>query len=104
MPRRYGVRLTCAAQDDLTRIYEYIAEDSPSSAAEWIDTVEDQIATLEQFPLRCAIIPEAADIGRPYRHLIHGNFRTVFRVVGRTVFVVRIIHGAQLLDMTGLES
>jgi plasmid stabilization system protein ParE len=88
----------------LTRIYEYIAEDSPSSAAEWIDTVEGQIATLERFPLRCAIIPEAADIGRPYRHLVHGNYRTAFRIVGRTVFVVRIVHGAQLLDLAALES
>jgi plasmid stabilization system protein ParE len=104
VPRKYDVRLTSAAQEDLGRIYEYIAEDSPASAAERIDELERQIATLERLPLRCSVIPEAPDVGRPYRHLIFGSYRTVFRISGRTVFVVRIVHGAQLLDLTLLDS
>ena len=104
MGRRYRVRITSAAQVDLAKIHEYIAEDSASAAAEWIDELDRQIATLEELPLRCPIIPESSDLGRQYRHLVFGSYRTLFRVAGGTVFIVRIIHGAQLLDVTLLES
>ena len=69
-----------------------------------MEELERQIATLEHFPNRCALIPESADVGGTYRHLIFGSYRTIIRVAGSSVFVVRIIHGAQLLDMTLLES
>ena len=37
-------------------------------------------------------------MGTAYRHLVFGDYRTIFRVSGGTVFVLRIVHGARLLD------
>jgi plasmid stabilization system protein ParE len=104
VPRKYRVEITAAAQEDVRRCHDYIAEDSPASARRWVDELQRQMASLETFPLRCGLIPEAAELGGSYRHLIFGNYRTIFRVAGTTVWVVRIIHGAQLLDTTLLET
>ena len=60
--------------------------------------------SLSQLPKRCPVIPEADDIGVEYRHLIWGSYRTIFRIEGSTVWVVRVVHGAQLLDTSTLET
>lgn len=104
MPGRYRVEITRAAERDVVEIYEYIARSSPSAAAEWVVEIERQAQTLSRFPKRCPVIPEAEDLGLAYRHLIWGQYRTVFRIDGGIVYVVRVIHGARLLDSGALET
>lgn len=65
--------------------------------------LEKQIDTLESFPERCSLIPENEILGTHYRHLLYGNYRTVFRVAKNTVYVLRIVHGARLLDTSMFE-
>ena len=103
MAGRYRVRITPAAQRDVNRIHDYIAENAPRTADAWIGELDRQIQTLERFPTRCAVIPEATELGREYRHLIYGRYRTILRVDGRVVWIVRVVHGAQLLDTAVLE-
>jgi len=95
--------MTATAQSDVRTIHDYIAQQAPDTADAWIQDLERQIQALEQLPARCPVIPEASELGREYRHLIYGSYRTVFRVEGRVVWIVRILHGAQLLDTTILE-
>ena len=104
MRERYRVRITAAAQRDVKSIHDYIAESAQRTADKWIGELDRQIQTLEQFPTRCAVIPEATELGRQYRHLIYGRYRTIFRVEGRVVWIVRVIHGAQLLATEVLET
>ena len=103
MPGKHNVRVTRAAEDDATEIHDHIARDSPRAALEWLGELERQVASLERFPLRFPVIPEARDLGVEYRHLVYGNYRTVYRVEGSTVWIVRIVHGARLLDTSLLE-
>ena len=70
----------------------------------WFAEIERQAQTLSQYPNRCPVIPEADDIGVEYRHLIWGHYRTVFRIEGSSVYVVRVVHGAQLLETGTLET
>jgi toxin ParE1/3/4 len=49
------------------------------------------------------LIPENEILGTRYRHMIYGDYRTVFRVAKRTVYVLRVIHGARLLDASMFE-
>ena len=104
MPRRYRVEVARAAEHDVIRIYEYIERRSPERAVKWFAEIERQAQTLSRHPNRCPVIPEADDIGVEYRHLIWGHYRTVFRIEGTTVYVVRVIHGARLLETETLES
>jgi toxin ParE1/3/4 len=103
VPRRYRVDVTRTAERDIAAIHAYIARDNPPAAAAWLDTVERSIASLEQWPRRCQIIPEASELGVEYRHLVDAPYRTIFRIVKSRVIIVRVIHGAQLLDFDILE-
>lgn len=98
MPERYRVEYTAAAQRDFARIYGCIADDSPETARRFLLELERQIDSLERLPRRCRVLPEKSPSGYEYRHLIYGNYRTIFRFAERTVWIVRIVHGAQLID------
>jgi len=102
VPGPYRVEITATAERDLAAIHAYIAADDPEAARAWLEGLEQHAATLERFPNRCPVIPEAADLRCDYRHLMHGPYRILFRVKGRTVFVVRIFHGSKLLDVPDL--
>jgi toxin ParE1/3/4 len=103
VPAKFRVRITRTAEKDIEEIWSFIAQDSPEEASRFIGRLEDQVATLESFPERCALIPENEMLGTRYRHLLFGDYRSVFRVAGKTVYVLRIIHGAKLLDNSTFE-
>lgn len=103
MARRYKVKITATAERDIQSVFDYIARENPSVAAQWVEEVERQIDSLERFPERCSVIPESEELGQKYRHLIYGNYRTIFRVESPTVLILRVVHGAQLLDLRMLE-
>lgn len=103
MPAKYRVRITRAAERDIEEAWTFIAEDSPEEAEKFVRRLEEQIAALERFPERCPLIPENEILGTRYRHLLHGNYRTVFRIARNTVYVLRVIHGARLLDTSMFE-
>jgi plasmid stabilization system protein ParE len=103
VPRRYRVDITRTAEQDIAAIYSHIARDNPSAAAAWLDSVERSIASPEQWPRQCSIIPEAPELEVEYRHLVDAPYRTIIRIVGSRVIIVRVIHGAQLLDLGILE-
>jgi plasmid stabilization system protein ParE len=101
--QRYKVEITRVAETDIQDIFDYISRDSKTAALRLTEEIENQIETLESSPLRCAVIPEAQELGEKYRHLIFGNYRTIFKIEGSTVIIMRVIHGARLLDMQILE-
>jgi len=104
MPKRYRVKITRHAEQDIQEIFTYIQHNSPLAASAFVTELERQIISLERFPLRCPVIPEADELGVAYRHLIYGQYRTIFRISGNTVYILRVIHGARLLDLSLLTS
>ena len=99
---RYNVEIIQAAERDVEEIWTYIADDSPENATAFIVRLEEQIDTLEQLPERCPLIPENQQLGTAYRHLLYGDYRTIFRIAV-TVYILRIIHGSRLLDSSCFE-
>lgn len=95
----YNVKITCTAENDLKSIVEYISRDSMSTANKWTEEITSQIESLETFPMRFQIIPEALYLGKKYRHLIYGNYRTIYKINQSTVTILRVINSAQLLNM-----
>lgn len=94
----YQVEITPSAEGDIEAICDYISQDSPENAAAFIAALEQQIETLAHLPERCPLIPENEILGTSCRQLLHGNYRTIFRVAAKTVIILRVIHGARLLD------
>ena len=98
MSARIRVEITRSAEADIAESWDYIAQDSPANAEAFLLVLEEQIASLEQFPERCSRIPENELLGTSYRHLLHGVYRTIFRTTGSRVLILRVIRGARLLD------
>jgi plasmid stabilization system protein ParE len=100
---KYRVEITQTAEADLQEIYSYIASDNEKAASALIQEIDDQIDSLEQFPLRCPIIPESQELGKEYRHILYGDYRTIFTVENFQVTIMRVIHGARLLSLKIFE-
>ena len=103
MPVRFNVEIAPAAERDVEEIWDYIAADSLENATAFIVCLEEQIDTLEQIPERCPLIPENEQLGTAYRHFLYGAYRNIFRISGKTVYILRIIHGSRLLDLSCFE-
>jgi toxin ParE1/3/4 len=103
VPRKFRVDITRAAEADVAEIWEYTAQDNPDTATAFVLSVEEQIGTLERFPERAPLVPENELLGTAYRHLLHSNYRTIFKIVGSRVIILRVLHGARLLDTGILE-
>ena len=101
--RKYRLEITGIAESDIREIFEYISSDNKTAAIKWVEEIERQIDSLEKFPLRCAIIPETQELGKEYRHILYGNYRTIFRDEGTKVIVMRVIHSARLLNLKMFE-
>jgi toxin ParE1/3/4 len=103
VPRKFRVDITEAAEADVAEIWEYIAQEKPDAATAFILRLEEQIRTLERFPERSPLVPENELLGTAYRHLLHGNYRPIFKIVASRVIILRVLHGARLLDTGMLE-
>ena len=99
MAKKYQVNLTQQAQNDLEQIFYYIANDSINNAANFVLQLEKKVYSLEDFPDLNPFIPENEFFGTDYRHLIYKKYRIVYRIVERSVFILRIFHGAKLLNL-----
>ena len=91
------------AEADTAAIWDYIARDNPDAATAFIMRLEEQVGTLERYPERCPLVPENDLLGTAYHHLLFGNYRTIFKIIGVRVIILRVIHGARLLDTGILE-
>lgn len=101
--RKYRVEITKVAESDIREIFEYISRANKAAAFKWVEEIERQIATLEIFPMRCPIIPEAEELGEEYRHLSYGNYRTILKVERTKVIIMRVIYSTRLLELEMFE-
>lgn len=99
MKKKYEVNITQRAQKDLEHIFYYIATDNINNASNFIIELEKKVYSLEHLPKRNPFIPENEYFGTDYRHLIYKKYRIIYRVLENSVFILRIIHGAKLLEL-----
>jgi len=103
MSKKFSVEITVTAETDIAEIWEHIAQDKPEAATAFVLHLEEQIGTLENFPERCALVPENELLGTAYRHLVYGNYRTIFKIIAARVIILRVLHGTRLLDIGLME-
>ena len=85
------------AIDRTTEITEYIAQDNPSAAVMWVETLFDKIQILKSSPKSGRVVPEShrEDI----RELIYGNYRIIYRLEKNKISVLTVRHGKQILPL-----
>ena len=99
MTKKYKVNLTQHAQNDLEHIFYYIAADNVNNAEKFVRELEKKVYSLDTFPERHPLISENEFFGTDYRHLMYKKYRVIYRIVESSVFVLRIIHGAKILQV-----
>jgi plasmid stabilization system protein ParE len=75
--RRFQVRFTADAREDLLELHAFMAERSPVAATRAVATIERAISVLEEFPWSC----------RPSTALVGGHFREFIIPFGRQGYV-----------------
>jgi plasmid stabilization system protein ParE len=80
-----------------SEIAEYIAQDKPSAAENWIDTIFSKIDKLKSSPEIGRIVPEIKN--NQFRELIYGNYRIIYRIEKTQISILAIRHGMQILPI-----
>lgn len=98
----YHVSLTSRATQDIQAVASRILKSAPTQGAEWLDGLENAVASLEDFPERCGQAPESPGRnGETIRQLLYGSKPNVYRVLftvddeKKRVFVLALRHSRQ---------
>ena len=82
----------------LSEIHHYISLDSPFEADKWMGKLLNYSKRLEAFPESGRIVPEINE-RKDLRELLFGNYRIVYKIENKNVFVLTIRHVKQILPV-----
>jgi plasmid stabilization system protein ParE len=94
----FRVETTAAAEQDADAILDWLlAEHAGETGKRWFAALQDAIASLAEFPVRCPLAPENVVFPFEVRHLLYGRkphvYRILFTIEDQTVYVLHIRHG-----------
>ena len=85
------------AVDRASEIAGYIAQDKPSAAEKWVNTVFSRVEQLKSSPEIGRIVPEINN--DQFRELIYGNYRIIYRIEKKQISILTIRHDKQILPI-----
>jgi len=89
------------AIDRVSEIADYIAQDKPSAAKKWVDTVFSKVEQLKSSPELGRIVPEIEN--DQIRELLYGNYRIVYRMEKKQISILTVRHGKQILPINEIQ-
>jgi plasmid stabilization system protein ParE len=90
------VVFTEEAEDDLEEIGDWIAKDNPPRAVSFVQELVSTCADLAEAPMAYPIVLRLKRFG--VRRRVYGDYLIFYRVVGETVEISHILHGARDYD------
>ncbi|MEA3536305.1 type II toxin-antitoxin system RelE/ParE family toxin [Rhizobium sp. CC-YZS058] len=87
------VLISRSAEAELERIADRIALDNPKRSVTFVQELISRCTSLGDMPLAFPILPRYAHLG--VRRRVHGNYLIFYRITGKTIEVLHILHGAQ---------
>lgn len=94
------VVLSRKAVSRIEEIEDLVAERNPVAAERLRNGLLDRMATLARLPRRGHALPELPH--GPFRELLQGRYRIVYRIVGETAEVVTVFQGRRQLPREDL--
>lgn len=99
MPGKYHVLWAETAQRDLESLIDFIAADNPGNAIEIFNKIRAKALTLNTLPEKGRIVPELEEQGISlYRELILSPWRVIYRISGKSVYVLAVIDSRRNLE------
>jgi len=93
MPKKYDILYLSIAERDLIDIFEYIYKDNPSVAASFLNTIDNTIAKLADFPEMGKVPNDGRLKNLGYRMLIIEEYIVFYVIKEKIVEIRRILHG-----------
>ncbi|MEE3715749.1 type II toxin-antitoxin system RelE/ParE family toxin [Tumidithrix elongata RA019] len=95
----YQILIQPTAFQEIETAYRWMCDNlSAEVANNWYYELQDAIASLQKFPMRCGIAPEASVIGREIRQLWIGKrikYRALFVIEEDVVAILHVRHSRQ---------
>lgn len=89
---------TQTAIENLSAIYNYVAQTSPQYASRLVDRITKRSEQITSFPLSGRTVPE---IETPQiREVIEGSYRIIYYIKPEQIEVLAVIHGSQQITPT----
>ena len=85
-----------------SEIAEYIAQDNPGAAENWVNTVFKKVEELKSFPENGRVVPETDN--RSIRGLVYGNYHIIYRVGESRLSILTVSHGKQILPADEIKA
>jgi len=99
MDKKYNIKWTSPALDDLDEIIEYISKPNLTYAIKAMDKIYEQVNKLDMIPERCRIVPELEKYGYlMYRQLIIDYWKVIFKIEGNIVYIMLVIDGRRNIE------
>jgi toxin ParE1/3/4 len=83
------------AVEALREIEEYIGNDNPKAAVEFVDRLVERFSELARFP---GIGKRRDEIRKGYRSIVEGEYLIFYRTVNDVVEIMHVVHGKRKLD------
>ena len=97
--RKYSVKWTAPAREDVNEIIEYISNTNIEYAVKILDRIEAAVKKLDTFPERYRIVPELEKYGYfLYRDIVVDYWKIIFKVENNFVYIMLVIDGRRNLD------
>ena len=99
MNKKYDVVWSNIAENDLKKIVEYIADDSPPNALIIFKRIKQKASRLYTFPEKGRIVPELRDQGiLQYRELVVSPWRILYRISEKSVLVSSVLDSRRNIE------
>ena len=99
MDKKYTLKWTSPAKDDLDEIIEYISRTNLTYAVKTMDKICENVKKLAMFPERCRIVQELEKYGYLiYRELVVDYWKVIFKIENDIVYIMMVIDGRRNLE------
>ena len=90
---------TSAANRDLVEISEYLAKESIDSAEAFVNSIDERLTNLSEFPQLGGVIPELErhNVTR-FRELVLAPWRIVYKEQQEKIFIVAVFDGRRNIE------
>ena len=82
-----------AAEADIEAIGDWIAQENPTRALTFAQELRQRCQTLSDMPRGYPLVPRYEHTG--VRRRLHGNYLIFYRIVGKRIQVLHVLHGAR---------
>jgi addiction module RelE/StbE family toxin len=105
MAKKYFVKWTAPAREDINEIIDYISKTNMNYAVKILDKIEENVRKLDMFSERYRIVPELEKHGYLiYREIIVEYWRIIYKIENDFVYIMLVIDGRRNLEDLLLKS